>query len=92
VTSSLPNGSNVGQEVVFTAKVSPSAATGTVTLLEGSTTLGTGSLDGGVATIPFTFTSVGNFTIAANYGGDGTKFGASTANITQTVIQGIVTG
>jgi len=92
VTSSLPNGSNVGQEVVFTAKVSPSAATGTVTLLEGSTTLGTGSLDGGVATIPFTFTSVGNFTIAANYGGDGTKFGASTANITQRVIQGTVTG
>jgi hypothetical protein len=49
-------------------------------------------LDGGVATIPFTFTSVGNFTIAANYGGDGTKFGASTANITQRVIQGTVTG
>jgi len=37
------------REVVFTATVSPSAATGTVQFLDGSTVLGTATLGGGSA-------------------------------------------
>src|SRR5207237_9172797 len=42
--TSSPNPSTFGQSVALTATVSPSAATGTVTFKDGSTSLGTGTL------------------------------------------------
>jgi hypothetical protein len=70
-----------GQSVTFTASVSPQAGsnvpTGTVTFLDGTTTLGTSSLNGS-ATATFTTTNLasGTHSIVASYGGD-SKDGSS---------------
>ena len=60
--------------ITFSATVSPSAATGTVTFKDGSTTLGTGTLSGGTATFTPTasqLTVAGSpHSITAVYGGD----------------------
>ncbi len=73
--SSSPNPSNSGQSVTFTATVTPtsgSGPTGTVTFKDGSTTLGTGTLNGsGVATFATSSLSAGTHPITATYGGDG---------------------
>src|SRR5262249_55792232 len=76
VTSSA-NPSVVGQSVTFTATVAAAApgagtATGTVTFLDGGSSIGTGALNGaGLATLTTSALAVGNHTITANYGGDG---------------------
>jgi len=92
--SSSPNPSVQGQAVVFTATVNPTAATtntptGHVTFLEGSTTLGAGTLatQGGVQVAVFSTSAlaVGTHVITAAYGGD-TNFTRSTSlALTQTV-------
>ncbi len=84
LTSSL-NPSEFGQSVTFTATVSPSAATGTVTFMEGSTTLGTGTLSGGVATFSTSALAVGGHSITAVYSGDANFSGSTSAPLTQTV-------
>jgi hypothetical protein len=48
--SSSANPSSFGQSVTFTATVTGSGATGTVTFKDGATTLGTGTLSSGTAT------------------------------------------
>jgi hypothetical protein len=73
-----------GQSVTFTATVtaaSPGAGTpsGTVTFLDGTTTLGTANLVGGLATFSATALAVGSHAIAANYGGD-SNFAASASS------------
>ena len=45
LTSSL-NPANVGQTVIFTADVAPATVTGTVTFLDGATSIGAGTLSG----------------------------------------------
>ncbi|MGC2422757.1 MAG: FG-GAP-like repeat-containing protein [Nitrospirota bacterium] len=83
--SSSPNPSTFGQSVTFTTEVNPSAATGSVTIKDGATTLGTGTLSGGTATFSTSALSVGTHTITAVYDGD-TNYAASTSSgITQTV-------
>jgi len=61
--SSGTNPSIPGQSVTFTATVSPDAATGTVMFKEGVTTLGSGTLSGGVATFSTSALSVGTHSI-----------------------------
>ena len=58
LTSNI-NPSNVGQSVTLTATVTPSSSTGTVQFLDGVTVLGTASLNGGVASINYTFNTAG---------------------------------
>jgi hypothetical protein len=80
-----PNPSIFGQAVTFTATVNPAAATGTVTFMDGATTLGTGTVTNGIAA--FTTSSSllpGTHAIAANYGGDG-NYLPSTGLLTLTV-------
>src|SRR5207244_5440459 len=84
VSSSL-NPSFVGQAVTFTATVSPSAATGTVTFKAGQTVLGTGSLSSGTATFSTSSLSAGLFNIVAVYGGDAQFASSTSAALTQTV-------
>jgi hypothetical protein len=65
----------VGQSVTFTATVSPQSganvAAGTVTFLDGTTTLGTAPLNAtGVATFTTTALAAGSNSITAAYGGD----------------------
>jgi hypothetical protein len=79
----LPTGTvTAGQSVQFSAKVtgqtgSIGTPTGTVTFLSGSTTLGTGTLDG-TATATYTATSLNatTYNVTASYAGD-TAFGSS---------------
>jgi hypothetical protein len=80
--------SNYGVSVTFTAIVTGpnTTPTGTITFLDGATTIGTGNLDGtGKATMATSALVVGNHPITVHYGGD-SNFGAVTsAPITQTV-------
>jgi hypothetical protein len=94
--SGSPNPSNLNDAVTFTAIVSstsPGTPTGTVTFLDGSTTLGTGTLSlvGGVDQATFTTSSLtaGAHTIVANYGGD-TTFATSSGSFTQ-LVNGLAT-
>ena len=82
--SSSVNPSVAGQAVTFSATVSPSAATGTVTFFDGSTTLGSSTLNMGTATFAASSLSGGNHTVLATYNGD-SKYGASSAAWTQSV-------
>jgi len=84
VTSSL-NPSTSGQTVTFTATVSPSTATGTVTFLDGATTLGTGTLSLGIATYSTSSLSVASHSITASYSGNSNYNGSTSVALTQTV-------
>ena len=81
---SSPNPSTVGQAVTFTATVSPSAATGTVTFSDGSTALGSGTVRGGTATVTTSNLPAGNRSITASYNGD-SNYRGSVATSAQSV-------
>ncbi len=79
-----------GTAVTFTATVTPAVSTygspaGTVTFLDGSTSLGTGTLSGGVATLTTSSLAAGTHTITATYAGGGVFGGSSSAALTETV-------
>jgi hypothetical protein len=87
VASSL-SPSNYGVSVTFTATVTgPNATpTGTITFLDGATTIGSGSLDGtGKATMATSILVVGNHPITVQYGGDSNFNAVASSSITQTV-------
>jgi hypothetical protein len=84
LTSSV-NPSRPGQAVTFAATVKPNVGsgipTGTVTFKDGSTTLGTGTLNAtGTATFTTTALTLGTHPITAVYGGDN-NFSASTSAV-----------
>jgi uncharacterized repeat protein (TIGR03803 family) len=86
LTSSV-NPSNSGESVTFTATVKPEftvAPTGSATFKDGSTSLGTVALSGGVAKYSTATLTAGTHSISAVYGGS-TTFAGSTATLTQTV-------
>jgi hypothetical protein len=68
----------VGQSVTFSVTVTPAAA-GNVTLLDGSTPLGTSALASGTATFTITSLAPGTHSITASYAGNTTD-GASASN------------
>jgi len=84
------NPSQTGQQVTFTATISPSTATGTVTFYDGATSLGTGSLSSGTATLATSTLTVGSHSITAAYGGD-TDDAVSTSDPLTQVVQAITT-
>jgi hypothetical protein len=82
------NPSAPGTSVTFTAAVTSaeSNATGMVTFKDGSTTLGTGALNGaGVATYSTASLAAGTHGITAVYGGDTYNAGSTSSVLTQTV-------
>ena len=86
------NPSVSGQSVTFTAKVTPASGTtvptGTVTFFDGTTSLGTGTLNAsGVATLGTSALGVGSHSITANYGGD-SNFASSTSTVLTQVVNG----
>jgi hypothetical protein len=83
LTSSV-NPSNINQSVTFTATV-PTAVTGTITFLDGSTTLGTGTINNGVATFATSTLTGGIHTITASYPGNTDYSPVVSAPLTQTV-------
>ena len=86
LTSSL-NPSVYGQQVTFSATVSPSSgATGTVTFMDGASILGASGLNAsGVATFSTSTLGVGLHSITAQYAGDGSHTGSTSPALSQTV-------
>jgi hypothetical protein len=88
VTSSA-NPSTFGQSVTFTATVrwsGPVTPTGSVTFVDGGTTLGTSPLNGnGQATYTTSSLAVGTHSITASYGGDSNFSGSSSPALSQVV-------
>lgn len=88
------NPSNLSQIVVFTAAVVPSAGgteTGTVTFLDGTTSLGTATVSSNVAQLSLSSLSVGSHSITAKYSGDGNFTASTSSAVTQTVNQATTT-
>jgi len=88
--ASSANPSMSGQPVTFTASVTPSSGTstptGTVMFLDGSTVIGSSTLDAsGSATFSTSSLSVGTHSITAQYSGDATFAGSSSSALSQTV-------
>ncbi|MGB6736004.1 MAG: Ig-like domain repeat protein, partial [Candidatus Sulfotelmatobacter sp.] len=84
--ASSVNPSLYGAAVTFTATVTPSAATGTVTFYDGSTALGAVTISSGVATYGTSTLASGSNSITAVYGGSGTYSGSTSAVLTQSVL------
>ena len=78
-----------GSSVTLTATVAPSSGsgtpTGTVTFMDGTTSLGTGTLSDGVATYATSTLPVGSQSITAVYSGD-SNFSASTSTAITIVV------
>lgn len=81
---SSANPATQGQNITFTVTVSPSAATGTVTLMNGSTQLGSATLSNGIATFNIATLSAGSTVLTANYAGSASYL-ASSGSLTQVV-------
>jgi MYXO-CTERM domain-containing protein len=78
------NPASFSQAITFTATV-PSAATGTMTFLDGTSVLGTGAINGGVATLTTSTLAIGTHAITASYGGDTTYKSAVSAPLAQVI-------
>jgi hypothetical protein len=89
LTSSV-NPASYGGSVILTATLTGSGVkpTGTVTFLNGTVTLGTGTLNsGGVAKLTVTSLPVGADSITASYGGDSNYTSVTSAPLSETVNQ-----
>ncbi len=77
----------VGGSVTFNGKVAASSGspTGTVTFLDGTTTLGTGTLSGGAANFSTSKLAAGVHNITASYGGDANFTASTSSKVSQTV-------
>lgn len=87
--SSTPNPSKQGQSVMLTAQVTSTGSTtptGNVLFKNGTTTLGTATLNGkGVATLTTTTLPVGQDSLTAAYSGNALNAGSTSAPLIQTV-------
>jgi N-acetylneuraminic acid mutarotase len=84
-----------GQSVTFTATVTPTTGTETngetVTFMNGTTQLGTGTLASGTATLTTTALPAGTDPVAAVYSGDANFSTSTSAAVSQTVSQATTT-
>jgi len=89
--SSSTNTSIFGNQVTLTATLSPYSLTGsstngeTVTFYNGGTSIGTGTLSSGVATVKVTSLPPGTDELRATYAGDSDFFGTTSSTLVQTV-------
>jgi uncharacterized delta-60 repeat protein len=95
VVSSSANPAVVGQNVIFSATISPSSGpvpTGTVTFKDGASALGTGTVNGsGVAALSTSGLALGNHSITAVYGGDNNYVGSTSFMFSQTIAKAATT-
>jgi hypothetical protein len=95
IVISSANPSTAGQAVTFTATVQPPSGnatvpTGSANFLDGSTTLGSGTLNGsGAATYQTSSLAAGSHSITAVYAGD-TNFNGSTSSLLAQVVNAVV--
>lgn len=93
LVSSL-NPAATSQSVTFTATVTSEyggAATGSVTFLSGSQTLGTASLSGNRATLTTSFATAGTYSISAKYSGDANNAGSTSSPLSQVIVPATTT-
>ena len=87
-TTSLAASANpvvTGQSITLTATVTGTSPTGTVTFMDGGTSLGTGSVSAGKATLAKSFTTTGSHSLTAVYAGDANNTGSTSAALALTV-------
>jgi len=88
--TSAPNPSGAGESVTFTATVDSSEGPPpdgeTVTFMQGTKRLGTGTLSSGIAVFTTSGLPAGTHAVTATYGGDA-NFDSSTSNIVKQVVQ-----
>ena len=83
--SSSQNPSSFGQSVKFTVKVTGLSPTGSVSLFDGGTQIGTGTLAAGIATFTISSLAVGSHSLTAQYSGDANNAASTSAALIQTV-------
>jgi hypothetical protein len=83
--ASSANPSSFGQAVTFTATVTGTSPTGTVTFKDGTTVLGTGPVSGGHASFTISTLALGSHAITAAYSGDGSNTPSTSAVLNQSV-------
>ncbi|MEO5360628.1 MAG: Ig-like domain repeat protein [Nitrospirota bacterium] len=84
--SSDTNPAAAGVNVTFTATVTGSSPTGTVTFKDGAVTLGTGNLNGSYqATYSTSSLSAGTHSITAVYGGDSNNAGSTSSALNEVI-------
>jgi hypothetical protein len=88
VISSSTNQTSLGQTIDIRVTVTPSTATGTVQLLDGTAVLGTGSFVGGVALFGIVLPTAGTHSITAVYGGDANNNASTSTPIVVSVSKG----
>jgi sugar lactone lactonase YvrE/plastocyanin len=86
MVSSSANPSLVNTSVSLTATLSTAAASGSVKFYDGTTLLGTPNVVAGVATLPYTFPTLGIQSITAVYSGDNSNPGATSQPYSQDVV------
>ncbi len=85
LTASPATTSSFGQSVVFTAAVS--SGSGTVSFLDGSTSIGSAPVTNGTATLTTTALAVGSHSITAAYAGDSSDAASTSSALAYTVTQ-----
>jgi large repetitive protein len=85
ISANPPSQATSGQTVTFTAKVTPSLATGIVQFADGSAVLGSATLTSGMATFSTSSLAVGNHSIKASYGGNSNVNSSSSASLSYKV-------
>ena len=83
--TSSRNPSSVGQPVTFTASVTGSSPTGTVTFFDGGTQIGSATVAGGAASLTTSSLAAGSHSITVHYRGDANNAASVSAVLVQTV-------
>jgi len=83
--SSSANPSAAGQFVTLSANVTGAGPTGIVSFKDGTATIGTATLNAGVAALATSFSAAGAHSLTAVYAGDAANAGSTSAGISQTV-------
>jgi hypothetical protein len=74
-----------GQPITLTAAVSPASATGTITFLDGGTSIGSASLTAGKGMLALSTLSVGSHSLSAAYSGDAADSASNSNGVTVTI-------
>ena len=80
-----PTTAALGQTVTLTAAVTPASAAGTVTFLDGATTLSTQNLSGGSASYTTSSLAAGSHSLTASYNGSSAVAASVSAAVTLTI-------
>jgi Glycoside hydrolase family 44/Bacterial Ig-like domain (group 3) len=74
-----------GQPITLTATVAPASATGTITFLDGSTSVGSASLTSGKGMLALSTLTVGSHSLSAAYSGEAADSASNSNGVTVTI-------